>query len=187
LEWHVGTSNPPPRRPGADVHARLTQAPTAWLELGAGVVHKITENYATATPDFIAGSAVGVDFKIDHGPVYVLVDALLGENLGTMGLLEPDPRAVRQNAASVGGYATYRINLPSDWELEPVVFGEWVDTNLEFSRSEVVRVVAGVNALWREELFRVMPQVELIRPLHSDSGALWNERETFYVMFSGEL
>jgi Phosphate-selective porin O and P len=187
LEWSVSATNPPPRHDGADLHARLAYSPSAWLEVGAGGAHKIIENSQTSAPDFIAGNAAGVDLRVKVGPLYVLVDALLGENLGSQGLLEPDPRAVRNNAASVGGYATWRIDLPANWELEPTAFGEWVDSNLEYSRSETLRFVVGVNALFHEELFRAMPQVELVRPLRSSPDALWSARETFYLMFSAQL
>jgi hypothetical protein len=150
-------------------------------------VHKIMENNLTARPDFIAGNGAGLDLRVKVGSFDVLMDALVGENLGSEGLLEPDPRAVRGNSASVSGYATYEIDLPDSWELQPVVFGEWVDSNLEFSRSEAVRFVVGLNGLWHNDIFRVMPQVEFVRPLRANSETIWVARDAFYVMFSGQI
>jgi hypothetical protein len=187
LDWSVAVSNPPPNYAGVDLHARLAHEIVPEVEVGAGVVHKIAENNLTPVADFIAGNAAGVDLRINAGRLYVLLDALLAENLGLQGLLEPDARAVRSNAASFGGYVTYRIDLPADWELEPMLFGEWVDSNLEFSRSEAVRFVAGINGLWQSDVFRVMPQLELIRPLRSNADSLWVARETFYVLFAGQI
>lgn len=187
LHWTLGASEAPHVDTGVDLHARLAYAPLRWLELGGGAVHKIIENNLTAQPDYIAGNAYGVDLRVEQGPLYVLVDALKGENLGSLGLFEPDVNAIRNDALSVGGYATYRVPLLGAWQLEPMLFGEWVDTNLEFSRSEVTRFVGGINALFHEELFRLMPQVELIRPLHSDSLAQWSKREIFYILFSGQI
>jgi hypothetical protein len=187
LHWTLGASDAPNVDAGIDLHARLAYSPLSWLEVGGSAVHKIVENNLSAQPDFIAGNAYGVDLRVEHGPLYVLVDALKGENLGTLGLFEPDANAIRNDALSVGGYATYRVPLLGAWQLEPMLFGEWIDTNLEFSRSEVTRFVGGINALFHEELFRLMPQVELIRPLHSDSLAQWSKRETFYILFSGQI
>jgi hypothetical protein len=180
-------SNPPPGFDGADLHARIAYEPTPSLELGVAGVHKVQENNLTPRADYIAGNGAGVDLRLSTSKFELLVDALIGENLGALGLLEPDARAVRNYAASFSGLATYDVALADDWELQPVVFGEWVDSNLEYSRSEAVRVVVGLNGLWRKDRFRVLPQFELIEPLDPNSETIWPSRQTFYVMFSGQI
>jgi hypothetical protein len=68
--------------------------------------------------------------------------------------------------------------------LQPVVFGEWVDADIRYNESEAVRVVAGLNLLWRKYL-RVLPQVELVRPVSPvGAGTPWVESETYYIMLS---
>src|SRR5262249_23246119 len=137
-----------------------------WLALGVGGAHKIVENRATAAPDFIAGNAADFDFEVNVAQTRVVAEAMIAEDLGLL-FPAPDPLSVRNYAASVAGFATHEIALSEPWQLEPLVFGEWLDSNLEYSRSEVVRFVGGVNILWHKTALRLMPQFEVVRPLRS--------------------
>lgn len=184
VHWSVSASNPPPGVAGVDLHARLAYEPTDWLEVGAGGVHKIVENRATIPEDFIAGNGFGVDLDIHAGATHVLLDALVGENLG-LSIAQPDPLAIRNNAGSFGGYVSHDLSISKRWALQPLLFGEWVDSNLEYSKSEAIRAVGGLNALWNKNALRIMPQLELIRPLRT--GPVWVESTTFYVLASAQL
>lgn len=178
LDWSFSASNPPPNQPGVDLHARLAYDAAKWLEIGIGGAHKIVDNRATLQRDFIAGNAASADFRVRHGELYLVVDGMLGESLAFPS---------RPLAGTVGGYATYDVAVGDSFSLQPVLSMEWVDSDLEFSRSEAIRAVIGLNGLWQGHTFRVMPQVELVRPLDPAQATAWVERDTFYVMFSGQL
>jgi hypothetical protein len=74
--------------------------------------------------------------------------------------------ALRQ--ARVGVDARYRdvlrVRVGERTRLQPVVFGEYVDSNMRYAESEAVRAGGGFNILWTKHL-RIMPQVECVQPL----------------------
>ncbi len=178
LNYALSVSNPPPNQAGADLHARVDVDVARWLELGAGIAHKIVDDSGTLREDFIAGTGYGLDARLRVAGLYVLLDALIAEDLRF---------ANRPQAGVFAGYATYDVTLTDVWALQPVLFGEWADSDLEFSRSEAVRFIAGLNALWRDSTLRVMPQVEFVRPLQVAANTLWVKNETFYVMLAGQI
>ncbi len=178
LKWAVSASNPPPNQPGVDLHGRVEVDATKWLEFGAGLAHKIADDPGTLQDDFIAGQAYNVDMRAKGGGVYVVVDAIAGEDLRF-----PE----RPLAGSLAGYASYDIGLNDDWTLQPVVFGEWADSNLEFRESEAVRTIIGVNALWNDEHLRIMPQIELVRPLDVSANTIWVASDAAYVFLAGQI
>jgi hypothetical protein len=62
------------------------------------------------------------------------------------------------------GYASYELEVGPRTRLQPVLFGEFVDSNMSYGESEAVRAGAGFNVLWTKHL-RIMPQVEFVQPL----------------------
>ncbi len=178
LDWAVSVSNPPPDQSGADLHARLAVDVARWLELGGSVAHKIVDDPGTLEDDFIAGSGYNVDVRVKAAGLYMLVDGLVAEDLRF---------GNRPLAGVLAGYATYDIPLTDVWALQPVVFGEWADSDLEFSGSEAVRFIAGINAVWRDSNLRIMPQVEVVRPLQVMDTTLWVRTDAFYVMLGGQI
>lgn len=177
LDWALSVSNPPPNQPGVDLNARLAWSPVKGIEVGTSAAHKIIENVRTIEEDFIAGQAVGLDVRLKTERLYVLLDAILAEDLRF---------AERPSAGSLSGYASYDIELSDDWALQPVLFGEWADTDLGFRESEAVRMIAGVNALWLGNAMRIMPQVEVIHPLQPAADTVWIAQEKYYVMLAIE-
>jgi hypothetical protein len=62
------------------------------------------------------------------------------------------------------GYASYEIEVGKQTRLQPVLFGEFVDSNMSYAESEAVRAGAAFNLLWSKHL-RIIPQVEFVQPL----------------------
>ncbi len=176
LDWYLSASDPPAANRGVDLHGRLEWDATDALEIGLGAAHKVFR-LGEADPNR-ASNALGVDARFQLGELYVLVDGMFAQDARFNN---------RPNAGSVAAFASYDVSLGKGFALQPVVFGEWTDSNLEFSESEVTRIVAGLNLLWREQTFRIMPQVEIVRPLTPGDDTVWTEKESYYVMFSGEL
>jgi Phosphate-selective porin O and P len=186
LTLHVAGSNPG-AAPGLDTYARLTYQPFEWLSVSVSYAHKIQGDLSTqSTTDYIAGNGWGADLRVQAGGLYLLVDASLAEDL-RYGNNPPAGFPNRPDAGSIAGYASYAIPLSKRVALEPTVFGEWVDRDVEFEESEAVRMVISCNLTWRETALRLMPQVELRRPLGTLAEQLWTPRETYLLMLSSEL
>jgi hypothetical protein len=178
LDWAVSASNPPPDQPGVDFHGRVEVDATDWLEFGAGLAHKIADDPSTLQDDFIAGQAYNLDMRVRGGGAYFVLDAVAGEDLRF---------AERPLAGALAGYASYDIGVNDDWTLQPVVFAEWADSNLDFQESEAVRAIVGLNALWNDEHLRIMPQIELVRPLDVSVNTNWVASEAAYVLLAGQI
>jgi hypothetical protein len=99
----------------------------------------------------------------------------------------PDSRGRTPFALGVNGYATYDIALGNRATLQPVIAGEWVDTDLDLAEDERVRGLGGINLLLFDRAYRIMPQVEIVRPLGAVSARSDVKRETYYVLLSAEL
>lgn len=184
LEWAVCASNPPPEFPGVDLHARVVVSPVKWLAVGLGGAHKIVENRATTAPDFIAGNAASADIELSVAATRFVAEAMIAQDLGLV-FPSPDPLSLRNYAASIASFVTHEIELSDPWQLQPLLFGEWLDSNLEYSRSEAVRFVGGVNILWHKTALRLMPQLEVVRPLRSSE--IWQESTGGYIVASAQL
>jgi hypothetical protein len=65
--------------------------------------------------------------------------------------------------------------------------GEWTDTDGDISQDEAVRALGGLNFLFFDEALRVMPQVEVVRPLGEVTLRSHVKRETYYLMVSTEF
>ncbi|KIG15565.1 hypothetical protein DB30_05439 [Enhygromyxa salina] len=152
---------------GVDAHARLTYDPTAWLSIGAGGAFKHVQDSLANEADCLAqwkrdpschrnvfGADFDVRFKVKG--LYAAVEADLAQDW-----LFADTSPWMLGAVA---YATYDFEVGDKTRIQPLVLGEFVDTNLSFSESEAVRAVAGLNVLWTKRL-RVMPQVQYVVPL----------------------
>lgn len=152
---------------GFDAHARLTYDPTHWLSFGANAAYKSVQDpladEATCRSTWKRGPecrlgvfAAGSDVAFDVEGLYASVEVNLAQ----------DWLYVEESPWILGalGYASYDIQVAKRTRLQPVVFGEFVDSNMSYAESEAVRAGAGFNILWTKHL-RIMPQVEFVQPL----------------------
>ena len=169
LRWQMGvTNNALSGAPhGFDVHARLTYDPTVWLSFGAnGVVKSVQDplaDEAACRSTWERGDdcrrsvfAAGGDVAFDMEGLYASVEVDLAQ----------DWRNADGSPWMLGalGYASYELGITERTRLQPVVFAEYVDSNLNYDQSEAIRAGANFNILWTKYL-RIMPQVEFIEPL----------------------
>lgn len=179
LRWWLSATNPEWRvnnePDGLDLLARVQWDAIDWLSVGAGGGSKWTDSGTGARVNVLAG---GVDARLRVADLEVMTELLAGQQARVAG--EP---------LSVGVVATanYRLRLSKNVRLQPTLFGEWTDADIEFSGDDAVRAVLGLNVLWKKS-FRVMPQVELIRPLGNVTVRnQWPASERISVIFSGQM
>lgn len=184
LRWHASATNPSwtpdgdLESNGVDAIARLEWEPADSVELGVSFGHKLE---VRAGHDY-NGNAATLDAALDLAGLRVALDAVIAE-LTTFESQEVDAPI----AYGLVGYATYQIPLAGEFALEPVLLGEYADADSEFSRTEAVRMVVGCNLRLADRL-RVMPQVELVRPLGTAAAVNpWLASETYYLMFVAQL
>jgi hypothetical protein len=184
LRWHVAGMSPAwtydgdlePQ--GIDALARLEWEASDGIELGLSGGHKLEvragEQYDT--------NAINVDARMQLGKLELMIDAMLAQ-LGHLA----SPTTDAPTAYGLVVYGAYRVPVKGDLALEPVLSFEYADADSEFSGTEAVRVVAGLNLLLTDHL-RVMPQVELTRSLEEASAVSpWSNAETYYLMFVAQL
>ncbi len=178
LSWYLGVSNPTWEadltRKGIDVLGRVTYNPLRWLSLGVGGGHKSVE-LANQQVQTNAGT---FDVEIKHSGFYFMTEAQLAQ------------LAFELDTPTGFGFValtSYDIKLTKNYTLQPALFGEYADAHSEFTETEAIRTVAGINSVLFEQL-RIMPQVELIRPL-GDVSALnpWLNTTAFYLLVSLEV
>jgi len=173
MRYYLGTFAPALRTKGVDVVGRLRADPFKWGSVGVSGVYKRVENGIGENVDV---GAAGVDLRFKYKGFFLLTDFVLGQDY----LVEGEPWSL-----GIVGYARYDIDLPKKLVLQPLVLAEWADTNISVSENDAMRIVGGINLLWRKR-FRVMPQAEFIRPFGVTDNP-WNNKDTYYVMFSLEL
>lgn len=152
---------------GFDAHARLTYDPTHWLSFGANAAYKSVQdpladedtcrsNWKRGPECRLGVFAAGSDVAFDVEGLYASVEVNLAQ----------DWLYVDESPWMLGAlaYASYDIDVGKRTRLQPVVFGEFVDSNMSFAESEAVRAGAGFNILWTKHL-RIMPQIEFVQPL----------------------
>jgi hypothetical protein len=169
LRWQLSVSNNvlsgAPH--GFDAHARLTYDPTPWLSIGGGGAYKSVqqpladETACRATwergPECRRNVfAAGTDVALDIEGVYASVEVNLAQDW-----LYADSSPWILGALA---YASYDFEVGKQTRLQPVLFGEYVDSNMSFSESEAIRAGAAFNLLWTKHL-RIIPQVEFVKPL----------------------
>jgi hypothetical protein len=186
LRWYAGVFNPgvgtsEPR--GIDAAARVEYEPTKSIEIGLNGIHKRTERVKDGPNLHLNGA--GVDARLKSGPLYVHLECDLVQN--------PNPPATPTDtslrtplAYGLIAFGTYDVALTSRWVLQPVLVGEWLDTDSEYSHDEAVRGVVGVNVIWDEHV-RIMPQLEVIQPLGGPTPRSEVPTQTAYVLLSVEI
>lgn len=168
---------------GADFIGRLEYRPHDTFRFAVNGGHKLTETRVDG-PN-VRVSAFGGDAYLHVGEFRWVAESIAAQNT-----LPPAPPARGDRtpwAMNVISYATYDIDLPKKFELQPLVLVEWVDTDLDVAQDETLRVVAGLNLLWRK-WFRLLPQVEVTRPLGSEVTARSQlKSEKYYLMLAVEI
>jgi hypothetical protein len=191
LEWSVAVMNAAPsvdvkeleQIRGVDVLGRLEYSPGKTFSIAVNGGYKNTEPYLNG-PN-LSLYAFGGDAQLRVGGLRLVLESMLAQNPRP-----PTPPPVMGRtpfAYVVTGYAAYDIR-PAPWiALQPVVAGEWVDTDGEVKGDEAVRGVLGFNFLFWEDRLHVMPQVEVVRPLGEVGPRSEVKRETYYLLLSTEF
>ncbi len=178
LRWHASLTAPAPRTIGVDALGRLECEPWPWLSLGVNGGYKVTRDLANQR---VEGAAAGGDLRVKFKGLYVLADAIFAQNY-------LDPEKKRPWATGLVAFASYDFALPRRFVLQPTFLAEWADGNLSYAQSEALRLIGGLNVLWTKHL-RVLPQVELVRPLGrvSPQSPWLTQSETYYIMLSVQM
>lgn len=191
LEWSLAATNSgetigkrrAERIRGADVLGRVEVEPVEWLAIAVNGGYKNTEPYLNG-PN-LSLLAAGGDVRIRAAGFRMVLDAIAAQNPRPP--VPPDSRGRKPFALGLNGYATYDFDLGRRVVLQPVLAGEWVDTDLDLGEDETARGLGGLNVLLFDGAYRIMPQVEIVRPLGQVSARSQVKRETYYLMLSVEL
>jgi hypothetical protein len=185
LRWYASVSNPSwapdgdLESNGVDAIGRLEWKPVKIVDLGVSFGHKLE----VRSDGEYNGNAASFDAALEVAGLRVAVDAVFAQ-------LTTEAADGVDAPLSYGlvGYANYQIPLGGELALEPVVYGEYADANGELSRTEAIRAVFGCNLRVAERL-RVMPQVELVRPIGGTAAQInpWESSETYYLMMTARL
>ncbi|PRQ06996.1 porin [Enhygromyxa salina] len=169
LGWSISASNNAlagaPN--GVDAHARVTYDPTAWLSIGAGGAFKHVQDSLANEADCLAEWKRDASCRRNvFGATFDLVFRVKGLYASVETNLAQDWLFAETSPWMLGAlaYATYDFEVGKKTRLQPIVSGEFIDTNLSFSESEALRGVAGLNILWTKRL-RVMPQAQYVMPM----------------------
>jgi hypothetical protein len=188
LRYSLGASNPSAIGSGiegVDITARIAYDPVEWLSVGLNAAHKWTERYADG-PN-LSLHAVGADARAVIGDLEVLIEVDAAQN--------PNPPPIADNsddsrtpwAVGAIAYADYAFKLSKKWTIGPVVVLEWMDTDTEYEKDERVRAVGGLSWNYKKNALRIMPQVEVTRPLGGAAVRGEVARETYYLLVSAEI
>jgi hypothetical protein len=169
LRWQLSvTNNALSGAPhGFDAHARLTYDATPWLSFGVNGAFKSVQDPLADEPTcrstWKRGSecrrnvfAAGGDVALELAGLYASAEVNLAQDW-----LNADGSPWMLGAL---GYASYEIPITQQTRLQPVVFAEYVDSNLSYDQSQAIRAGTSFNILWTKYL-RIIPQVEFIEPL----------------------
>jgi hypothetical protein len=181
LTWSGSISNPDwgvdndMETAGIDTIGRLSYEPIKWLSVGVNYGHKLLEFEANGSVNV---NAFGGDFRLRFGGFRLTAEAFAAQL----------PEEVDHPFAfGVVGYTSYDFELLEDLVLQPTLFGEYADANADNSQTEAIRTIIGINLLLYEDL-RILPQVEIIRPLGEVSSYNpWVAEENFYILLSLQI
>lgn len=147
LGWAFSLTNPAPDNlaaQGVDAIARVTWQPLGdLLQIGVHGGNKYI--------DFDNGPT---HFQAGGGDITLRVAGLEWQLEGMMADL-PWRNSIGYGATTM---VTYTQPLTKHLDLQPVVFGEYADSNKDYQKNESIRLQGGVNLVIRDR-FRVMPQV----------------------------
>lgn len=179
LRWWLSATNAAwqtSRTPdGVDLLARLEWDVNDLLEVGGGGGAKWIEDASGELGHVLAG---GLDARLRYEGLEVMGEMLLAQRA-----------SVPNQPLSMGvvGAASYAAPVSKNVRLQPTLFGEWTDADIEFSGDDALRLALGMNVLWKKS-FRVMPQFELIRPLGTVTERnSWVATDRFTLIFSGQM
>jgi hypothetical protein len=148
-------------------------------------MHKWSER--SADGEALSLTALGVDSKLDFGALSISLEADVAQNPN------PPPVANESDASrtpwSYGliGHAEYTFKLSKKWTIAAIGVLEWADTDLEYEKDERVRAVGGLSWNYQKNALRVMPQVEITRPLGDADARGEVATETYYLLVSAEI
>jgi hypothetical protein len=124
---------------------------------------------------------------VEVGQLEVVLEADAAQNPSPPPVADVSNNTRTPWAFGVLAYADYAFKVSKKWTLGPVVVLEWMDTDTEYEKDERVRAVAGLSWNYKKGFLRVMPQVEITRPLGGADVRGEVARETFYVLVSTEI
>lgn len=152
LGWALSFTNPSPfgvANQGVDAIARLTWSPTDIFMIGVNGGNKFLD-VDTGRRHF---QAVGGDVTLHVGGLEWQVEGAVADR--------PWNKSVAMGITSL---LTYTHRLSKNWQLQPTVFAEYADANLDYGRNESLRLQGGLNAIIRDQ-FRIMPQYKMTTPI----------------------
>jgi hypothetical protein len=185
LRYFVAASNPGEIGSGiegVDLAARITYDPVDWLSVGLNSMHKWTERFADG-PN-INLHAFGIDARAVIGNLEILIEADAAQNPNPPPIADRSTESRTPWSFGVIAYADYAFKLSKKWTLGPVVVLEWMDTDTEYEKDERVRAVGGLSWNYKKNALRIMPQVEVTRPLGGADVRGEVARETYYLLVS---
>jgi len=165
---------------GVDVVGRVEYKPIRLVAVAVNAAHKVLDSEHSAA---VHTNAFGGDVRLRTDQLEIVAEFDMAQNSNPPDTLVERPDAEAPYAMGAMGYLAYEIPFTKSWSLQPVVVGEYVDTDLEFAEDETFRSVFGLNVLWRD-IVRLMPQVELVQPLGKVSSRSQVARETYYLLVS---
>ncbi len=181
LTWKGSISNPDwdvdndMESSGIDTIGQVIYEPVKWVSVGVNYGHKLIKPRGNRT---VNADAFGGDFRLRFGGFRFSAEAFAAQ------LWEEDNDPF---AFGIIGYTSYDFELSRDFVLQPTLFGEYADANSDYTQTEAIRTVIGMNLLCYEDL-RVLPQVEIIRSVGEVSSYNpWIAGESFYVLFSLQI
>jgi hypothetical protein len=178
LDWYLGVWNPTwlptTHQNGYDLMGRVVYEPWKWLSIGANGGRKSVDLGTRQA----SGHAAGGDVRLRFLDATVQFEGSYGELV-----FEPDAPA----AFGAHALVSYDFELTPLAVLQPVAFVEYADAHSVFLESEAVRFVGGLNVV-HHDVFRVMPQVGITRPVGDASEYNpWAEQYEYYLMFTLDL
>ncbi len=184
FNWYVGASNPDwahdgdQEANGVDALARLVWEPNETLSVGVNGGHKLRVQAGRHANT----NAAGLDLELRKGPLWFVFDALLAEL--------PTAMQERDSTLAYGAVlsGSYTFQPSPAWTIAPVLLAEYIDADGDYSGSEALRAIVGLNVVTLDGHLRVMPQVEIVRPLGTASAQNpWLASEAYYVMLVAQL
>jgi hypothetical protein len=168
---------------GVDTLGRVEYEPTDWLSIALNGGYKRTELYADG-PN-LNMFAFGGDLRVHVDGLRVVLESIAAQNAFPP---SPPPADGRTPfAANAMAYATYDIGLGHHVIMQPTLVGEWYDSDTEYSGDQTLRGVLGLNFLFFDQRYRVLPQIEIVRPIGDDPQRNLVKAERYYVLLSVQL
>jgi hypothetical protein len=188
LRYFVAVANPAPLGSGIegiDLVARVVYDPANWVSIGVNGLHKWSERSADGEP--LRLSALGADTKLDFGALSISLEVDAAQNPNPPPIANPSATSRTPWALGVIGYGDYTWKLSKKWTLAVVGVLEWMDSDTEYQKDERIRAVGGLSWNFKKNALRVMPQVELTRPLGEADARGEVASETYYLLVSAEI